>query len=260
MADFTPRYGFGLVDPSASDKTVAINAFIEDAEAVFGGFVKSRSTPVPPASPAQGDTYIVPAGATAAWANLTGSVVRYRGTGWRFYPATVGMVYEVENENYATVFWKQTTGAWTVLAGGAGSGITSLIQDPAPVFGGDASGGNHQIGNIRPRSAEFDSAAALAAVGLISGYSYKYVGPAETLVTLPLNAVEDTICKFRVRTSGSLLFLMEDASRMDLLNLAGQYRLSGRGAGGTVECSNRVDNPDGSPAFVEWTLDGATSP
>jgi hypothetical protein len=46
---------------------------------------------------------------------------------------------------------------------------------------------------------------------------------------------------------------------MDLVNVAGQYRLAGRGAVGTAWCTNRVDDPQGNPQFVEWTLTGATS-
>jgi hypothetical protein len=259
VAAFTPSYGLGLADPSVSDKTLAINALAEDLEAQFGGSVKSRSTGVPPASPAQGDRYIVPAGASGAWANLTGYVVRWRGTGWRFYPPVIGMRFLVEDEGYAYAFWKQTTGTWVLLSAGGGAGITAVIQDASPVLGGDLGGGNHRIGNVRGQSVEFDSATALAATGLIPGYLYKYVGGAETQVTLPLNAVEDTVCTFAVRTTGDLLFGVENAALMDLVNVAGQYRLAGRGAVGTAWCTNRVDDPQGNPQFVEWTLTGATS-
>lgn len=39
----------------------------------------------PPASPALGDRYIVPASATGAWAGQTGKIAVYQGAGWSFY-------------------------------------------------------------------------------------------------------------------------------------------------------------------------------
>jgi hypothetical protein len=51
--------------------------------------VNSRTVSSPPGSPNLGDTYVIPIGATGAWAGLDGRLAQWNGTGWvyRAYPA-----------------------------------------------------------------------------------------------------------------------------------------------------------------------------
>lgn len=69
---------------------------------------KSRAVTAPPASPAAGDTYIVPAGATDAWAGLEGRVVVWvTGTpagAWADATPRLGWVAYVEDEEVLTAY------------------------------------------------------------------------------------------------------------------------------------------------------------
>lgn len=69
---------------------------------------KSRAVATPPASPAAGDTYIVPAGATDAWAGLEGRVVVWvPGTpagAWANATPRLGWVAYVEDEEVLTAY------------------------------------------------------------------------------------------------------------------------------------------------------------
>lgn len=70
--------------------------------------VKDRDLATPPASPAAGDTYIVPAGATDAWAGLEGRVVVWvPGTpagAWADAKPRLGWVAYVEDEEVLTAY------------------------------------------------------------------------------------------------------------------------------------------------------------
>lgn len=47
--------------------------------------VKSASTTTPPGSPANGDAYIIPSGATGAWASQTGKIAAWIRSAWQFF-------------------------------------------------------------------------------------------------------------------------------------------------------------------------------
>lgn len=70
--------------------------------------VKDRDLLTPPATPANGDTYILAAGTlTDAWAARTaGDLAMWSSadTAWRFYAPRVGVVAYVEDEEVLTVF------------------------------------------------------------------------------------------------------------------------------------------------------------
>lgn len=52
--------------------------------------VNSMTVTAPPASPAQGDAYLVPAGATGAWAANIGRIAEWSGTAWSYAVPTDG--------------------------------------------------------------------------------------------------------------------------------------------------------------------------
>jgi len=71
--------------------------------------VKDKDLGTPPGSPAEGDRYIIPAGATGAWAGQTNKVaVRIEGT-WEFYSPTEGWFAWVQDEN---LFYTFDGAAW----------------------------------------------------------------------------------------------------------------------------------------------------
>lgn len=60
--------------------------------------VKDRDLTAPPGSPANGDTYIVGASATAAWATHDGKITVWDGAAWVFYTPRTGWIAFVEDE------------------------------------------------------------------------------------------------------------------------------------------------------------------
>jgi len=74
--------------------------------------VKSRTTTAQPGSPAAGDTYILPTGATGTdWAGDDGKIAHYYGGTWKFWTATEGARVWVNDEDQCVVY---DGGAWVL--------------------------------------------------------------------------------------------------------------------------------------------------
>lgn len=78
----------------------------------FHPSAKNRTTTTPPASPAAGDTYIVAASATGAWAGKDGQVAVWDGVNgaWVFGVARAGWRFVIEDEAKVTTY---LAGAWS---------------------------------------------------------------------------------------------------------------------------------------------------
>ena len=72
--------------------------------------VKDRDLTTPPGSPASGDTYIVAASPTDAWAGQAGKVAVWSGTAWVFGTPRVGWVAYIEDEEKLTAY---KAGGWS---------------------------------------------------------------------------------------------------------------------------------------------------
>lgn len=73
--------------------------------------VKDRDLATPPGSPANGDTYIVGASATGAWATHDGKVAVWDGSAWVFYTPRIGWVTYLEDEEKLSAY---KAGGWSV--------------------------------------------------------------------------------------------------------------------------------------------------
>lgn len=71
--------------------------------------VKSRALATPPGSPANGERWIVPSGATGVWAGQAGRIAHWNVNAWAFYVPLTGWRTHVEDERL-TVVW--TDGLW----------------------------------------------------------------------------------------------------------------------------------------------------
>lgn len=103
--------------------------------------VISMSTTAPPASPAVGDTYLVPAAATGAWAGQSGRIAEYTNAGW----ATMtppnghgislpdGRVFEQIGGTYVEkIAIDAQSGKWSyAVAGGTANALTAALT-PTP--------------------------------------------------------------------------------------------------------------------------------
>jgi hypothetical protein len=81
-----------------------MDANLKRLGAVVGLSVASRTLTTPPASPAEGDRYIVPSGATGDWAGRTGQIaVRINGV-WEFHAPSVGWLAYIVAEDRLAVY------------------------------------------------------------------------------------------------------------------------------------------------------------
>lgn len=66
--------------------------------------VLDRNLATPPATPAAGDTYIVAASGTGAWAGKDGQVTLWDGAAWVFYVPRVGWIAYIEDEEKLSAY------------------------------------------------------------------------------------------------------------------------------------------------------------
>src|SRR5690606_33882229 len=84
--------------------------------------VESRSLAIPPTTPLDGETWLVPAAATGLWAGHTDEIATFQSGGWRFHDPAPGWQLYVKAEQTLYVF---DAGAWTPLAS-LGAGLPQL--------------------------------------------------------------------------------------------------------------------------------------
>lgn len=103
--------------------------------------VISMTVAAPPATPGVGDTYLVPSGATGAWAGQAGKIAEYTAAGWAIIAPTDGhgislpdgRVYERVAGSYVEkIALDSQSGKWNyAVAGGSANAITASVT-PAP--------------------------------------------------------------------------------------------------------------------------------
>jgi hypothetical protein len=85
--------------------------------------VISRTVAAPPASPAEGDAYIVAPSATGVWAGKDGRFAAWLGTGWSFtVPADGWLTYVADTAELAIC----QSGAWSAFVTNGGSGVAKF--------------------------------------------------------------------------------------------------------------------------------------
>lgn len=88
--------------------------------------VKDIQLATPPATPAVGDRYIIPAGATDAWSGKTNQIAEWNGAAWDFYTPQIGWTCYVDDEqkiySWNGSAWVRTGGALQTIV--AGEGLT----------------------------------------------------------------------------------------------------------------------------------------
>ncbi|AIQ31629.1 hypothetical protein P40081_28455 [Paenibacillus sp. FSL P4-0081] len=88
--------------------------------------VKDQNITAPPVSPAEADRYIIPAGASGAWAGKTSQIAEYTSGAWVYYVPAVGWTAYVDDEqkiySWNGTAWVRTGGALQTVT--AGNGLT----------------------------------------------------------------------------------------------------------------------------------------
>ena len=75
-----------------------MDANLKRLGAVVGLSVKGRDLTTPPASPANGDRYIIPAAATGVWAGKTNQIAARIADVWEYHTPKIGWLCYIEDE------------------------------------------------------------------------------------------------------------------------------------------------------------------
>src|SRR5688572_22200002 len=88
--DQTPRLSLPFIMPSQAQKHITHNEAIQALDALVQPAVESRTITAPPATPLAGDAYLVPAGATGAWAGHADENAAWQSGAWLIHDPAPG--------------------------------------------------------------------------------------------------------------------------------------------------------------------------
>lgn len=111
MADKSPILGIAYMVASQGGKEITFNDMVNIVELLIDRTVKSITVTTPPASPNEGDAYIIPSGATGAWSSEVGQIAQYIGGAWVYYTARIGWLFYVVSESK---YFKWGGSSWQV--------------------------------------------------------------------------------------------------------------------------------------------------
>jgi hypothetical protein len=129
----TPKLLLPLLAAGQAQKHIPVNEALSRLDALFMLSALGRSTAAPPVSPAEGDRWIVPAGATSAWALQDQRIAVWINGGWDFIAPLVGWRCWIEDEGIEALF---DSGVWSALivpGGGASGAMQVLTFEHAPI-------------------------------------------------------------------------------------------------------------------------------
>ena len=132
-SDVTPRLNLPLIAAQQAQKHVTHNEALRDLDALVQATVKNRDLASPPASPQEGDCYIVAASATDVWAGHENELAEYRNGGWVFHAPAAGWLVFVEDEAAFFFFdgttWQSLTAAITATLKFLKLGVNTTADD-----------------------------------------------------------------------------------------------------------------------------------
>lgn len=108
----TPRSALPLLAAAQAQKHVTHNEALLQLDALSSARLLDRDLAAPPASPADGDAYLVAAGASGDWTGQSGRIAFAVDGAWRFYAPFAGLMAYVADEAAFLVF---DGAAWSAL-------------------------------------------------------------------------------------------------------------------------------------------------
>lgn len=121
--DTTPNLQLPYLIASQAQKHVTHNEAIRALDALVQLGIKDRNLTAPPASPIDGDRYIIAASATGDWTGHDLKIAAYQDNAWMYYTPQEGWLCWVQDEAILVV-WNGTD--WIVASSGGGGGTTNL--------------------------------------------------------------------------------------------------------------------------------------
>ncbi|SET83724.1 DUF2793 domain-containing protein [Oceanicella actignis] len=167
----TANLSLPLLAAGQAQKHVTVNEALTRLDSLFMLAVESRAVMSPPAGAAEGDRYIVPAGASGDWAGRDGDIAVFVNGGWDFVTPRTGWRAFVADEGLDAVFaW----GVWSVPAAAAGGAQMSVLQFDHAI----APGGAQDTAGLIPAGAIVMGVTArvIGAIGGVTGWSLGVAG------------------------------------------------------------------------------------
>jgi Protein of unknown function (DUF2793) len=135
----SPRLTMPYIVTGQAQKEITHNDALNDLDSLAQISVINRTTATPPTTPAEGDSYIIAASPTGAWAGNANAVASYY-SGWRIKPAKTGWLAYVQAES---IFYIFDGTAWNVFKGVVPLGSAAA---PSYSFVGDSDTGIYSPG------------------------------------------------------------------------------------------------------------------
>ena len=126
----SPRLAFDVWPSGITSADIPANNNVQRLDATLNAYVKSASTAAQPGSPANGDTYILPASPTGAqWAGEATGTIAYYNAVWYFFTPYSGQRARVEDTGEDI---RYNAGAWgyesaTITAASAAINSTETV-------------------------------------------------------------------------------------------------------------------------------------
>lgn len=119
----TAQFALPLLQPSQAQKHVTVNEALLRLDAMAELILQSRSLGTPPAQPAEGAAYALPASPAGAWEGQSGRIALFLSGGWVFIPPRRGWRAWIADEDVPALHdgaaWRG--GAVALSPSGAGS-------------------------------------------------------------------------------------------------------------------------------------------
>lgn len=127
----TTQLGLPLLQASQAQKHVTVNEALARLDGLVQLVLVSGSVTLPPASPAEGLAWAVPAGAVNAWAGQDGRIAIASNGGWQFVTPAAGWRAFIRDRGAQAVHdgtaWRD--GALSLMPSGAGARIGTVEID-----------------------------------------------------------------------------------------------------------------------------------
>jgi hypothetical protein len=127
----TPHMALALLEQSQAQKEVTLNEALFRLDAILNSGAIDKDLSAPPASPAEGDVYIVGASASADWLAQENAIAYFHQI-WRFITPNAGLLIWLQDEQVFYVFngsaWQKHPADITALQNATAIGINTTAD------------------------------------------------------------------------------------------------------------------------------------
>ena len=250
----TPNLSLPYLAAGQAQKHVTLNDSLRMLDAIVQLSVFSRVLATPPPSPANGQSYIVPTGATGVWSGQAGKIAAFQDGVWMIYTPVEGWTAWVRDEDKLYAF----DGAAWIVAGGAiqnqpfvgvnaTADTTNRLAVSAPATLLNHEGAGHQLKLNKAAAMQtasilfqtgFSGRAELGTAGTDT-FSFKVSADGSAWASA-LNIASDGKIGIGGVTSPSVALHAPGAVRVGSYTVAGLPSATTSGAGAIVHVSNEV--------------------